>query len=77
MSLSQEWWDNCPYPDLKQWAWDVLSAPATSAEVERVFSSARRLLTDDRNKLGVKMVMMLVCMKRWQPLLAVVDLWYS
>lgn len=64
-----EWWANCPYPDLKQWAWDVLSAPATSAEVERVFSSARRLLTDDRNRMGIKLVAMLVQMKRWQPLL--------
>jgi hypothetical protein len=32
-------------------AFDILSIPGTSAEIERVFSAAGRLLTDDRNRL--------------------------
>ena len=41
---------------LRQWALDTLSVPAMSAEVERVFSQAKRLLTIDRNRLSNEMV---------------------
>jgi hypothetical protein len=33
-------------------ALDLLSIPAMSAEVERVFSSVKRLLTSDRNRMN-------------------------
>ena len=74
-----EWWDHCPYLDLRQWAWDVLSIPATSAEVERVFSIARRTLADDRNRLSSDMVTILVCMKMWcdRGLVAIYAMYFS
>jgi hypothetical protein len=33
-------------------AFDILSIPGMSAEVERVFSSAKKLITEERNRLG-------------------------
>jgi hypothetical protein len=33
-------------------AFDTLSIPAMSAELERVFSQAKRFITDDRNRLS-------------------------
>ena len=60
-----EWWMHSEFPSLRQWAFDVLSIPAMSAEVERVFSQARRLITVDRNRLGSEMVEQLACMKHW------------
>jgi len=51
-----------PYPELRQQALDLLAIPA---EVERVFSSARRLVTDDRNKLQDTTIEMLVQLKYW------------
>ena len=32
------WWDHCPYTELRQWAFNTLTIPAMSAEVERVES---------------------------------------
>ena len=68
-----------PYPDLRQWAWNVLSIPATSAEVARVFSIAHRTLTDDRNRLLSEMVSILVCMNMWwdRGLVAIYDLHFG
>jgi hypothetical protein len=40
-----------PWAIIRQQALDLLSIPAMSAEVERVFSSAKRLITADRNAL--------------------------
>ena len=54
-----------PFPGLRQWAFDTLSVPVMSAEVERVFSQARRLITQDRNRLGEDMVEALLCLKHW------------
>ena len=47
------WWmrPNNPYKALRQQALDLLSIPAMSAEVKRVFSTAKRLVTVDRNRL--------------------------
>ena len=59
------WWMNSPYPQLRQWAFDVLSIPAMSAECERVFSQTRRLMTVDRNRLSTDMMEALECMKHW------------
>lgn len=49
-----QWWcaHRDEYPVLFQMAMDILSIPGTSAEIERIFSQAGRLLTDDRNSLG-------------------------
>ena len=44
------WWykDTNTYSELRQMAIDVLSIPAMLAEVERVFSSTKRLLAPQR-----------------------------
>ncbi len=39
-------------PTLFQFALDTLSCPAMSAECERVFSNAKRLITPERNQLA-------------------------
>jgi hypothetical protein len=48
-----EWWGarREEYPRLSRLAFDLLSIPLMSAECERVFSAAKRFVTDERNKL--------------------------
>ena len=46
-------------------ALDILSIPAMSADPERAFSGAKITLTDRRNKLGIKMIKWLECLKSW------------
>jgi hypothetical protein len=46
-------------------AFDVFSIPAMSSEVERVFSSSKRLITDDRNCLGSEVVEACETQKHW------------
>ena len=45
------WWDRSPFHDVKQMSFNILSIPATSAEMERVFSMARRMITDDHHRM--------------------------
>lgn len=51
-----QWWieqsDNLrnPYPTLTKMAFDLFSIPAMSAECERVFSQAAKVVTDERNR---------------------------
>jgi hypothetical protein len=47
------WWQHhqIEYPLLSKMAFDILSIPGMSAEVERIFSAAGRLITDSRNGL--------------------------
>ena len=52
-----------PYPELRQQALDLLSIPVMSAEVERVFSSVKRLVTADRNRLQDTTIEMLALLK--------------
>jgi hypothetical protein len=59
------WWMRSPYSSLRQWAFDILTIPATSAEIERIFSQARRLITDDRNSLSIRNIEILLCYKHW------------
>ena len=40
-----------PFYEVKQIAFDILSIPATSADMERVFSMSRRMITDDRHRM--------------------------
>ena len=54
-----DWWKErrTEFPILARMAFDVvLSIPAMSGEVERVFSSSKRLITDNRNCLGSEVV---------------------
>ena len=59
------WWVSSGVPALQQWALDSLSVPAMSAEVERCFSKARRLVTFDRNRLTTGTMEVLLCYKHW------------
>ncbi|KAJ2972747.1 hypothetical protein NQ176_g6977 [Zarea fungicola] len=64
-----EWWlreeQQQRYPRLSRMAVDVLSAPAMSAEPERVFSGARRTISWDRCQLGSRTIERGECMKSW------------
>jgi hAT family C-terminal dimerisation region len=47
------------------YALDTLSCPAMSAECERVFSSAKKLITPERNQLGEDIIEACECLKAW------------
>jgi hypothetical protein len=59
------WWRQSPHPNLRQWAFDTLSIPAMSAEMERLFAQARRMITVDRNRLKIEQLEASLCMKHW------------
>jgi len=59
------WWMTCDYPQLRQWAFDVLSIPAMSAELERVFSQAKRSITSDRNRQLAATFEAQHCLRDW------------
>ena len=46
-------------------AFDILSIPAMSIEVERVFSSSKRALTPDRNALTVESLERTELLRNW------------
>lgn len=48
------WWAEYGPIELQRIAFDILSIPAMSAEVERVLSSTKRTLTPDRNALTIE-----------------------
>ena len=60
-----QWWidHSTMYPALSKMALDILSIPAMSAEVERVFSSAKLLITDNRNRLKEDIIEACECLK--------------
>ncbi len=53
------------YPKLARLGIYVQSAPAMSSECERVFSEAKRLITDDRNLLSDVTIQAIQCQKNW------------
>ena len=53
------------YPIVFKMAIDYLSIPSTSCECERVFSSARRTITCDRNNLSGSLIEALQLQKSW------------
>ena len=59
------WWATCDFSQLRQWAFDTLSIPAMSAELERVFSQAKRFYTDDRNRVLPDSFEAAMCLKHW------------
>lgn len=63
------WWAGMSgkddFPTLFQFALDTLSCPAMSAECERVFSSAKKLITPERNHLGEDIIEACECLKAW------------
>lgn len=52
-------------PDLARFALDMLAIPMMSAECERVFSSAKHLITDSRNRLRPDIIEANECLKHW------------
>jgi hAT family C-terminal dimerisation region len=52
-------------PDLARLALDMLSIPMMSAECERVFSSAKHLVTDSRNRLNSDIIEANECLRHW------------
>ena|SRR5271170_5370980 len=55
----------CTLPQVRQLAFDTLSAPAMSAECERIFSSCKKLITAERNKLRDDIIEATECLKGW------------
>jgi hypothetical protein len=65
----QSWWleptQKKSYPALSIMALDVLLIPTMSAEPERLFSGAKISITDRRNRLGIKSIKAIECLKSW------------
>jgi hypothetical protein len=61
------WWlqpqQRAQYPNLHVMAIDILSIPPMSAEPERLFSSAKRTITDERHRLGASAIEAIECLK--------------
>ena len=60
-----EWWGarREEYPRLSKLAFDLLSIPLMSAECERVFSAAKKFVTDERNKLKKDILEAIIVLK--------------
>ena len=66
IDLVEWWWNNQGnFPILFQDALDKLAIPAMSAECERVFSSARKIIIPKRNRLGDEIIKAGKCLKAW------------
>ena len=61
-----EWWRRqTSLPKLAKMAFDILSIPATSCEVERVFSKSKLVISTQRHRLMDETIEQLVCLKYW------------
>ena len=62
-----DYWKRCAstYPTLSMMARDVFAVPVSIVSSESCFSSANRILTDKRSRLGSKVFERLVCLKNW------------
>jgi hypothetical protein len=62
-----EWWrqHQTSLPKLARMAFDILSIPATSCEVERVFSQSKLTISTQRCRLMDQTIEQLVCLKYW------------
>jgi hypothetical protein len=56
------------YPHLSSMALEILSIPAMSAGVERLFSQCKIMLTDRRNRLQIDSLQAVECVKSWDKL---------
>ena len=61
------WWNDCKvsFPTLHLYAFDTLLIPAMSAECERVFSSIKKLISAERNRLTEDIIEASECLKNW------------
>ncbi|GLB43472.1 putative protein dimerization activity [Lyophyllum shimeji] len=62
-----QWWyeKRLVYPRLSRMALDYLSIPATSVDVERVFSRGRLILSHTRSRLSALSTRALLCLGSW------------
>lgn len=64
------WWllpeQQRDYPNLSKMALDILSIPAMSASVERLFSSSNITVSDRRNRLNADTIEVIESLKSWQ-----------
>lgn len=62
------WWrerGEASYPTLATMAYDLFAMPGMSSECERAFSSAKRMITDDRYSLKPDIIEADLCLKNW------------
>lgn len=59
------WWATVGDPRLRQFAYDLLSIPAMSAEVERLFSSSKLSLAPQRRRMTDEMLEKLELLRYW------------
>jgi hypothetical protein len=62
------WWRDrgeALYPTLATIAYDLFAMPGMSSECERSFSSAKRMITDDRYNLKPDIIEADQCLKSW------------
>jgi len=52
-------------PDLARFGLDMVSVPISSAECERIFSSAKLLITSSRNRLRPDIIEASECLRNW------------
>jgi hAT family C-terminal dimerisation region len=60
-----KWWVNSGFTQLATMVLDLLSIPAMSAEIDRVFSSAKLTISPNRNRLGEDIIKATECLNRW------------
>lgn len=59
------WWANSGLLQLAPMAYDILSVPAMSSEVERVFSGTKLTISPNRNRLSEDIIEATECLNRW------------
>ena len=61
-----QWWNAQDHiPSMRQMAFDHISIPAMSAEIERVFSDTKLFISDLRSRLGPEIIEALECIRKW------------
>ncbi|KIY48373.1 hATC-domain-containing protein, partial [Fistulina hepatica ATCC 64428] len=62
-----KWWleRRALYPHLSQMAIDYLSIPATSVDVEHLFSKGRLILSHVHSRMSVQTTCALMCLNSW------------
>jgi hypothetical protein len=53
------------FPTLHQFVLGILAIPATAADYERTFSSGRKLISPERNRLSDDIIEATECLKAW------------
>jgi len=62
------WWkevDDARYPTLARLAYDLFVVPGMSAECERDFSRAKKMVTEERHSLRGDIIEAEQCLKSW------------